>query len=438
MKVNLTALENWLQRSSDRVMIAYCGSAAFCTYVCMYAFRKPFTAATFEGVDGWEFSVDFKTALLISQVVGYAMSKFIGIKVISEITPGRRTLALLGLVVVAWLALLLLPLLPPQWAWLALLCNGLPLGMVWGLVFSFLEGRRITEAVGAILCASFIFGSGIVKSVGRWLLIEQGVGELWMPALTGLIFLPPLLLFTFLLSRTPPPNARDVAARKARGPINKEQRRAFARRYWPGLFALVLAYVLLTVVRDFTDNFAAELWIALGYGDTPEIFAITSLPVSILVLAVMFSLMYIRDNNLALLVNHAIIALGFAICLVATCLYQLGGLGGAAWLVLINLGLYISYVPFNCIIFDRLVASVRGVANAGFLIYLADAFGYLGSVNVLLYRSLAHGDLPWVEFVSSASYIVGLVGVILTAGSALYFSGRIARERNSLVQGITI
>ena len=54
----------------------------------MYAFRKPFTAATFDAVPGWHFALDYKIALVIAQAAGYAASKLIGVKVISEIEPG--------------------------------------------------------------------------------------------------------------------------------------------------------------------------------------------------------------------------------------------------------------------------------------------------------------------------------------------------------------
>ncbi len=62
------------------------GLAGFSTYFAMYAFRKPFTAATYEHVPGWHFALDYKIALIVAQVAGYALSKFIGVKVISEIT----------------------------------------------------------------------------------------------------------------------------------------------------------------------------------------------------------------------------------------------------------------------------------------------------------------------------------------------------------------
>ena len=44
---------------------------AFAVYFTMYAFRKPFTVARFEGRSFYGTGVDFKTALLISQLLGY-------------------------------------------------------------------------------------------------------------------------------------------------------------------------------------------------------------------------------------------------------------------------------------------------------------------------------------------------------------------------------
>ena len=63
---------------------AFYGLAAFGAYSAMYAFRKPFTAATFDVVPDWPYDVDYKTVLLIAQVLGYALSKLIGIRVIAE------------------------------------------------------------------------------------------------------------------------------------------------------------------------------------------------------------------------------------------------------------------------------------------------------------------------------------------------------------------
>ena len=73
-------LRNQLKEVSSAKFSAYCIVAAFGTYFCMYAFRKPFTAATFE--DTIWLGIGFKTILVAAQVSGYTISKFVGIKVI--------------------------------------------------------------------------------------------------------------------------------------------------------------------------------------------------------------------------------------------------------------------------------------------------------------------------------------------------------------------
>ncbi len=64
--------------------------AAFGVYFCMYGFRKPFTVASFEGLS--YFGVDYKILIIIAQAIGYFISKFIGIKFISELKPKKELL----------------------------------------------------------------------------------------------------------------------------------------------------------------------------------------------------------------------------------------------------------------------------------------------------------------------------------------------------------
>ena len=157
----------WLTQANPVVFVLFAGLAGFCAYFSMYAFRKPFTAATFDAVPGWHLALDYKIALVIAQVAGYALSKLIGVKVIAEMRPQHRAAAILSLIGASWIALVLFALTPAPWNVAALFLNGLPLGLIWGLVFGFMEGRRTSEVLGAILCASFILSSGVVKSVAR-------------------------------------------------------------------------------------------------------------------------------------------------------------------------------------------------------------------------------------------------------------------------------
>ncbi len=189
---------------------------------------------------------------------------------------------------------------PPPWNVAFLFLNGLPLGMIWGLVFGYMEGRRVSEVLGAVLCASFILSSGVVKSVGAWLLHDRGVSPFWMPAATGALFIPLLLVSVWLLGELPPPNAEDEAERVRRAPMTGAERGAFLRAYLPGIVLLVAAYVLLTAFRDFRDNFAAEIWTALGYGKEAGVFTASEFPVAVISLGALAAVMVVRDNLRAL------------------------------------------------------------------------------------------------------------------------------------------
>ena len=401
--------------------------AAFGAYFAMYAFRKPFAAATFADNAGWAFAIDYKTALLIAQVIGYALSKFIGIKVIAEFGRTGRALAILTLIGISWIALLLFALIPAPWNIACLFLNGLPLGMIWGFVFSYIEGRRASEAMGAILCASFILSSGVVKSVAV-LVMGWGVSEYWMPAVTGLLFAPLLLVSLWMLEKLPPPDERDEAERTARVPMLKKDRTAFLRTHGIAMALLVSGYVLLTAIRDFRDNFAAELWTAMGYGGVASVFSASELPVAIFALGALGMLMLIRDNMRALLAIHGIIFVGALLLGLSTLAFQMGLISPLPYMILTGAGLYFAYTPFNAMLFDRMIAAIGHAGNAGFLIYIADSSGYAGSVALLLYRSLAAPSMDWLSFYIDCAYATSVLLAILTALSATWFLLHVGRH----------
>jgi hypothetical protein len=421
-----TALRNALSRAHPALFTIVAGAAGFSAYFAMYAFRKPFTAATFEAVPGWRFALDYKIALVLAQVAGYALSKFIGVKVVSEIDPRHRSAAILGLIGLSWLALIAFAFIPAPWNVAALFVNGLPLGMIWGLVYGFMEGRRVSEALAAMLCASFIISSGVVKSAGVWLMQAFHVDRFWMPAAVGALFIPVLLASVWVLNALPPPTARDEAERVRRAPMTPTQRLAFLKAYGPGLAAIVTAYVLLTCFRDYRDNFAAEIWKALGFGGEASVFSASELPVAVIALIAMAAVMAVRDNRRALMAIHGLVAVGFLLIGLSTLAFQAHMLSPLAWMILAGSGLYMAYNPINAVMFDRMVAVSGRAGNAGFLIYVADSCGYLGSVAVLLWRNFGQGALDWLQFFVMGAYVSSVAGLALTALAALYFHRRSA------------
>jgi len=411
-------LQKRLDAAAPWVIPVYAALCSFGVYFCMYAFRKPFTAAGFEGQ--YFLQINYKVWLVTAQVVGYMLSKFYGIKFISAIHSHKRGGTIIKLILLSWVALLLFAVTPNPYNIVFLFANGFPLGMVWGLVFGYLEGRRQTEFMGAVLSISFIFSSGVVKSIGKTLLLNNVTGH-WMPFLTGALFVVPMILFTVLLNQVPPPSAADIALRSVRNPMTKQERKDFIQMFLPGIVTIVLTYVLLTILRDFRDNFANEIWTELGFAGQAGIFTRTEIPISIIVLVCMSLLILVKNNLRAFMINHFIITFGYALALLATLLFTGKYIGPVMWMTMIGTGLYLSYVPFNALYFERMIASYRVKGNVGFIMYVADAFGYLGSVAILFLKEFLGFTVSWTSFFVDAVYIICTAGIAGTLISALYF-----------------
>jgi hypothetical protein len=417
---------DWLARAPAPVFALYGGLMAFGAYFAMYAFRKPFTVAAFAGAPA--FIVNYKIALVIAQVMGYALSKLLGVKVISETPPSRRAVGILALIAAAEAALVLFALIPPPWNIACLFLNGLALGLIWGLVFGFLEGRRLSEPLGAMLCVSFIVSSGVVKSAGEGVMLRGWASEWWMPALTGLLFAPLLLVCVAGLAVLPPPSAEDERLRVARAPMSAYARGRMFADYAPGLIALVAIYVGLTALRDFRDNFAADIWSGLGFKHDAAIFTLSELPVGLIVLVSLALVMFVRDNRMAFLANLVLVGVGLLLAGLCSVAFQAHLIGPIAWMVALGAGLYLAYTPFNALIFDRFIAAAGRAGTAGFLIYVADASGYASSVLLLLVRDVIGVELSWVQFLLDISYVAAGAGLLLLIAAGLYFQRRLTRK----------
>ncbi|MBM4000140.1 MAG: hypothetical protein FJ297_11495 [Planctomycetes bacterium] len=390
--------------------------AAFGTYFCMFGFRKPFTAAPFD--ESRLGGLDFKTLLVIAQVLGYMTAKFVGIKIIAELPPERRTRSLVALMVWAEGSLVLFAVLPRPWNVVCFFLNGYPLGMVFGIVLGFLEGRRLTEALAAGLCTSFILADGVAKSLGASLL-EWGFEERWMPSVAGLVAAAPMGLFIAMLSRTPGPDARDIAARTRRVTMPADLRAAFLRRYAGGLIPLIAMYLLVTIARGLRGDFAPELWRGLGEPAAPATFTHSEILVAMGVLAASGGAVLFRDNRRAFAASLGTCAVGFACVLIAVAARATAGIGAFPFMVLVGLGLYLPYVAVHTTLFERLIAMTREPGNLGFLMYTADSVGYLGYVAVMLARAARPGTTDFATF-----FLVVCAGTALLSIACLLLGGR--------------
>lgn len=403
----------------------------------MFAFRKPFAAASYEGVSWFGGAVGLKSALVIGQVAGYGFAKFLGVKFVSETRRRWRAPLLASLILAAEASLVVFALLPDPLKPAAMFLNGVPLGMVWGLVVWYLEGRRVSEILLAGVSCSFIVASGAVKDVGRAVLAGDAIpllglrlpnplpvlDEFWMPAAVGGLFLAPFMIAVAMLDQLPEPSAADVAARSPREPMDAAMRLTFLRRFLPGMALLLATYFFITAFRDFRDNYTVELYTQLGYQyeHNKTIASQAELFVGLGVAAVLAMLFFVRNNRRGLTAVFAVITVGVVLLGASTWLHAQGLISGFWWMTLTGLGSYLAYVPYGSVLFDRLMASTRMAGTAVFAIYVADSLGYLGTITALLTKDLWAAEASQLEFLQAFAYGLSVAGAVCLVASALYF-----------------
>lgn len=420
-----------LAEASSFQMSVFAALMGFLVYSSMYAFRKPFAVAIFSGEEFLGF--DYKIWLILAQTLGYMASKFYGIKMISELREKGRAWLIIGLISVSWLALLGFAISPSPWGIIFFLINGFPLGLIWGIVFHYMEGRKFTEMMGSMLAASFVFSSGFVKSVGQFLLVNLNVSENWMPFLTGAVFFPLLLVGVFLLNHIPPPTQEDKELRSPREAMSGESRRKFFKEFRPGMILLIIVYMMLTGLRDLRDNFVVEIWQGLNIDAAPELLTQTEIPITLTLLGLMSLLVLVRNNKHAFFLNHWIILVGFAVSILSTLGLQAGILSPFYWMILVGTGVYMAYIPFNCLLFDRMIATFKFGGNVGFLMYLVDSFGYLGSSVVLVAKQFGvFESLSWLNFYITSVLVFLSLSLVLMTGSFIYFQKKLKKESKEI------
>jgi hypothetical protein len=274
--------------------------------------------------------------------------------------------------------------------------------------------------MAAVLSISLIFASGFVKTIARMLMGSFHISEYSMPFITGALFVVPLLLFVFMLELMPPPTAEDIRLRTKRLPMDAAERKSFLQRFLPGIILTLIIYVLLTIMRDVRDSFEVEIWNSMGVKDNTIYTKIDTI-ISVIVLIAMSLLILIKKNLKAFSLIHIMIISGCVLIGIGTVLFTFNLISPMVWMTLAGLGLYLGYVPYNAVFFERLLASFHYKGNVGFLIYVADSMGYLGSVSVLLVKELGQPTISWGMFFKDSVLAVAVIGGICATLSMLYF-----------------
>jgi hypothetical protein len=166
----------------------------------------------------------------------------------------------------------------------------------------------------------------------------------------------------------------------------RSDRRQFLARHGAGLAMLAIAYLLVTVLRSVRADFAPEIWNGLNYKIVPDVYFRTEILVALGVVVASGLSISIANHRRAFQTAMATSLGGLALAAAAVVARRSGWLEGFGFMTVVGLGLYLPYVAVHTTIFERLIAMTRERANLGYLMYLVDAFGYLGYVGVMLTR----------------------------------------------------
>lgn len=388
---------------SDALLILWAGGAALLSYSLVYALRKPYTAASFEGLTFM--GSDYKVAVTTIQILGYVIAKFFGIKIISELKKENRFRFFVGSAILAELALVGFGLLEAPYNVATMFVNGLSLGCMWGVIFSFIEGRKVTDILASLLGVSMVFSSGVAKSFGLFAMNEMQIDQFWMPAVIGGFALPLLVFMGYMLKRLPQPTAEDIMLRNERVVLDGKGRVALFRKYAPILTLLFIGNFMLLVLRDIKEDFLVNI---LDMSNQSSwLFARIDTIVTLIILGIFALFAFFRSNIRALLWLMTLVIAG---CLTMTYVsfhYETLDLKPVTWLFIQSLSLYIAYLTFQTIFFDRFIACFRIKGNVGFFIALIDFIGYLGTVTLLSTKEFLNIELEWFALFN---HIAGFVG----------------------------
>ncbi len=396
------------KKLSNALFILWAGGAALLSYSLVYALRKPYTAAAFEGME--LFGMDYKVAVTTIQILGYLVAKFAGIKLISELKREQRFKFFIISVIIAELSLIGFGAIPAPLNALVMFINGLSLGCMWGIIFSFIEGRRVTDMLASLLGVSIVFSSGTSKSIGLFAMNDLNIDQFWMPAVIGAVAFPLLILMGYILKRLPNPSEEDMEHKSERVTLNSAERKALFRRYSPILILLLSGTFLLTILRDVKEDFLVS--IVDMEGQSSWLFAQIDTVITVIILGIFAVLTFCKSNIKALITLLSLVVFSCIAMSYVSFYHATLNLSPIVWLFVQSISLYIAYLTFQTIFFDRFIACFKIKGNVGFFIALIDFIGYAGTVILLFTKEMLDVKTDWFILYNNMALIVGLTSTI--------------------------
>ena len=188
-------------------------------------------------------------------------------------------------------------------------------------------------------------------------------------------------------------------------------------------------FVLVTILRGVRSDFAPEIWAGLGVKTPRKRLRVDRDYRRARRLALNGSAVLIAANRSAFFFAMTLAIVGPAMVLFASAAPR--GLPPFAFMVLQGLGLYLPYIAVHTTIFERLIAMTRERANIGYLMYLADAFGYLGYTAVLIGLKGSFPKDNFFPFYEQLCIVIAIAYIAALIPCWMYFASRTVMQREA-------
>ena len=124
--------------------------------------------------------------------------------------------------------------------------------------------------------------------------------------------------------------------------------------------------------------------------------------------------MLIKNNKIAFFTNQFIFLASGTLLLLVSILFLENKISALMWMIVIGFSMYLPYISFHVMLYERWIALFKYKSNIGYLMYVSDAFGYLGSTCILFLKGSKNIQLSWSNFFIYTGIFVGALIIIFS------------------------
>jgi hypothetical protein len=395
--------------SSNVLTTIYIIITATLAYIFMFFISSAVYAGKF---DTYSIFGKTKNVIAISQNIGYIFGNIIGYFIVPKLNKDTRLKNFISTYFFAALPMLLFGTRIPVIQIIAMFLSGIFTIWIWGHIIYYIEGRHATGIIILIVYAGIIVGSGVAKSVGT-IFLNNGISEDWMPAICSLIGIIGCTLFGYLLSKSPSPTEDEIIKNSLREPATSEEQINFIKTHKIGLISVCLVYGCLSSYRKFRDYYSLELWSELlGDNFDPSVYSTAELLIGISVIIVYFSVVFIHNDKKAFGYLLFVMLIGGFFIQISTIIYSVNYYSPYVWMILIGIGLYLTYIPPGAMLYDKLMAATGTNFTILSIIYISEATSQIIILLSILIKSLVFDNIGYVPYFIMLSYIIASIVII--------------------------